>query len=92
MHNMADPGSSTRVTYRKNPNFLERIGSSLAGILVGIALLGVSSYLIFWNEVRMFDTAKTCNVYIPEAKFGMLLHNYTIILLILLFVFSVISY
>jgi len=52
MHNMADAGSSTRVTYRKNPNFIERIGSSLAGIVVGIALIGVSCYLTFWNEVR----------------------------------------
>ena len=49
---MADPGSSTRVTYRKNPNFIERIGNSLAGIVIGIGLLGVSCYLIFWNEVR----------------------------------------
>lgn len=59
MHNMADAGSSTRVTYRKNPNFLERIGSSLAGILVGIALIGVSCYLIFWNEGRAVQTAKS---------------------------------
>ena len=53
MHNMADPGSSTRVTYRKNPNFIERIGNSLAGIVIGIGLISVSCYLIFWNEVKL---------------------------------------
>lgn len=43
--------SHTRVSYRRNPNFFERIGNSLVGILVGIALLVVASGLLFWNEV-----------------------------------------
>ncbi|XP_071123741.1 transmembrane protein 43-like [Mytilus edulis] len=58
------PGSSmgdshTRVSYRRNPNFFERIGNSLVGILVGIALLVVASGLLFWNEGRAVQTAKS---------------------------------
>lgn len=45
--------SHTRVTYRRNPGFLERIGQSLIGILVGIVLLIVASCLLFWNEVTL---------------------------------------
>lgn len=49
----------TRVTYQRNPGFLERVGNSLAGILVGLALLIVSSGLLFWNEGRAVQTAKS---------------------------------
>lgn len=45
-------GGRTRVTYQRNPNFLERVGGSLVGILVGIVLLVVGSGLLFWNEVN----------------------------------------
>jgi hypothetical protein len=53
--NMGD--SHTRVTYRRNATFCERIGNSLMGILVGIALLVIASVLLFWNEVK-FDLFK----------------------------------
>lgn len=51
--------SRVRVSYQRNPNFLERIGSSLAGILVGLVLLLISSGLLFWNEGRAVQTAKS---------------------------------
>ncbi|KAK3101722.1 hypothetical protein FSP39_005826 [Pinctada imbricata] len=51
--------SHTRVTYRRNPGFLERVGNSLVGILVGIVLLIGSSALLFWNEGRAVRTAKS---------------------------------
>ena len=41
----------TRVRYERNPGFLERIGGSLAGILVGIVLIVAGCVLLFWNEV-----------------------------------------
>lgn len=51
--------SHTRVSYRRNPNFCERIGNSLVGILVGIVLLFVACALLFWNEGRAVQTAKS---------------------------------
>ncbi|KAH3819307.1 transmembrane protein 43-like [Dreissena polymorpha] len=49
----------TRVTYQRNPNFCERIGQSLIGILIGAALLLLASGVIFWNEGRAVQTAKS---------------------------------
>ncbi|XP_052781024.1 transmembrane protein 43-like [Mya arenaria] len=49
----------TRVSYQRNPNFCERIGQSLIGILIGSAILIGSSVLIFWNEGRAVQTAKS---------------------------------
>ncbi|XP_045165127.2 transmembrane protein 43-like [Mercenaria mercenaria] len=49
----------TRVTYQRNPGFFERIGGSLVGILVGLVLLVVGSCLLFWNEGRAVQTAKS---------------------------------
>ncbi|KAL3853724.1 hypothetical protein ACJMK2_017242 [Sinanodonta woodiana] len=51
--------SHRTTTYRRNPGFLERIGSSLVGILVGLALLLIASALLFWNEGRAVQTAKS---------------------------------
>ncbi|XP_056001007.1 transmembrane protein 43-like isoform X2 [Ostrea edulis] len=67
--------SHTRVTYRRNPGFLERIGQSLIGILVGIVLLIVASCLLFWNEGRAVKTAKSLDeglskVLVRENVFG----------------------
>ena len=50
LHNMGD--SHTRVNYRQNAGFLERIGNSLVGILIGTVILIVASGLLFWNEVN----------------------------------------
>lgn len=47
------------MTYQQNPGFLQRIGSSLAGVLVGLALLVLASGLLFWNEGRAVQTAKS---------------------------------
>ena len=43
----------TRVSYERNPGFLERIGGSLVGILVGLVLITAGCVLLFWNEVSM---------------------------------------
>ncbi|XP_064605666.1 transmembrane protein 43-like [Liolophura sinensis] len=57
MHNNMD--SHTRTSYRRNPTFFERVGSSLFGILAGIALLVAGSGLLFWNEGRAVQTSKS---------------------------------
>ena len=41
----------TRVSYERNRGFLERIGGSLVGILVGLVLITAGCVLLFWNEV-----------------------------------------
>ncbi|OWF55861.1 Transmembrane protein 43 [Mizuhopecten yessoensis] len=57
LHNMND--RHTRTTYRRNATFLERVGNSCAGILIGIVLLVVASGLLFWNEGRAVQTAQS---------------------------------
>ncbi|XP_062577623.1 transmembrane protein 43-like [Saccostrea cucullata] len=64
-HNM---DSHTRVSYRRNPGFLERIGQSLIGVLVGIALLIGASVLLFWNEGRAVKTAKSLDEGLSKVK------------------------
>lgn len=49
----------TQVRYERNPGFLERVGSSLVGILVGLVLIVAGCVLIFWNEGRAVQTAKS---------------------------------
>lgn len=49
----------TRVRYERNPGFLERVGSSLVAIVVGLVLILVGSVLLFWNEGRAVQTAKS---------------------------------
>lgn len=51
--------SHTRVRYERNPGFLERVGGSLVAILVGLVLILVGSALLFWNEGRAVQTAKS---------------------------------
>lgn len=48
----------TKVRYERNPGFLERVGGSLVGILVGLALILIGCALLFWNEVGYWPAAK----------------------------------
>lgn len=60
-----DPGQHVgedtyrQTTYRTNPSFCDRVRSSLVAIIVGIGLLTAASGLIFWNEGRAVQTAKS---------------------------------
>ena len=40
-----------KVQYRRQPNFLERLGSSLVGSVLGFLLVVGACVLLFWNEV-----------------------------------------
>lgn len=41
----------TRVSYRREPNFLQRVGNSLVGSVIGLLMVGGACVLLFWNEV-----------------------------------------
>ena len=41
----------TRIRYERTPGFLDRVGGSCVGILIGGVLLFGSTILLFWNEV-----------------------------------------
>ena len=43
----------TRVSYRRAPNFLERVGGSFCGSLVGLGLIAAACILLFLNEVAL---------------------------------------
>ena len=45
--------SHTRVTYRRNAGYFERVGTSFCGALTGILLLLSAFPLLFWNEVSV---------------------------------------
>ena len=45
----------TRVSYRRAPNFLERVGGSLCGSIVGVFLIAGACILLFLNEVTTFS-------------------------------------
>lgn len=43
--------SHTRVTYKRNPGYFERVGSSFCGITVGFVVLLAAFPVLFLNEV-----------------------------------------
>ena len=62
----------TRVRYERNPGFLERIGGSLAGILVGIVLIVAGCVLLFWNEVQDLFCNKNRVIPLPKLHINLL--------------------
>jgi hypothetical protein len=49
-------GSFTETTQQ---SWFQRLGSALTGILIGLILLPVSGFLLFWNEGRAVQTARS---------------------------------
>ena len=47
----AGMGGHTRVSYKRAPNFLERVGGSLCGSVIGLFLIAGACILLFLNEV-----------------------------------------
>ncbi|KAK6177061.1 hypothetical protein SNE40_015241 [Patella caerulea] len=87
MHNNQGSGySHTRVSYRRNASFCERIKSSLVSFVAGLVLLAAGASLLFWNEGRAVQRAQSLDeglsVIIPlsttdvafEANNGKLVH------------------
>ena len=54
-------GSHTRVHYKENSGYFQRLGQSFCGIGIGIVLLFCSFPLLFWNEGRAVQTARSLN-------------------------------
>ena len=50
-HSSGIGGGHIRVRYRREPNFLERIGSSFVGSIIGVFVVVGACVLLFWNEV-----------------------------------------
>ncbi len=46
------PGGHVKVGYKRVPNFLERLGSSMVGSVIGLILVAGACALLFWNEVH----------------------------------------
>ena len=51
--------STDEVTEVTSKSWLQRIGESVGGVLVGILLIVVSIGLLFWNEGRAIETARS---------------------------------
>jgi Transmembrane protein 43 len=56
---MSDNFGSDSFTETTHTSWLSRIGQSIKGVLVGIVLIGGSSMLLFWNEGRAVQTARS---------------------------------
>jgi Transmembrane protein 43 len=52
------PGSDT-FTETTHESWLARIGQSIVGVLIGLALIVGASFLLFWNEGRAVQTARS---------------------------------
>ena len=54
---MSDPGDTfTEVTSR---SWISRIGQSIVGVLIGLVMVIASIVVLFWNEGRAIQTARS---------------------------------
>lgn len=54
-----DPNQHKRVSVQSNPGFLERLGQTAGGTVVGVGLFFLSIYVLFTNEGRALQTASS---------------------------------
>ncbi|KAF1391676.1 hypothetical protein PFLUV_G00044550 [Perca fluviatilis] len=55
----SDPNQHKRVSVKSNPGFLERLGETAGGTVVGVGLFFLSIYVLFTNEGRALRTASS---------------------------------
>jgi len=55
----SDPASVERITETTHQSWLSRIGQSIAGMLIGLVLLVATAMVLFWNEGRAVQTARS---------------------------------
>ncbi|XP_059184931.1 transmembrane protein 43 [Centropristis striata] len=55
----SDPNQHKRVSAKSNPGFLERLSETAGGTVFGIGLFFLSIYLLFTNEGRALQTARS---------------------------------
>ncbi|XP_062842901.1 transmembrane protein 43 [Trichomycterus rosablanca] len=80
------PDRHTRINTTSSPGFLERLGETMGGMAVGVALFFLSFYLLFTNEGRAIRTANSLDeglsqvvplhpdAYINPQNNGLLVH------------------
>ncbi|XP_068998691.1 transmembrane protein 43 [Embiotoca jacksoni] len=54
-----DPDQHSRVSVQSSPGFLERLSETAGGAVVGVALFFLSIYVLFTNEGRALQTARS---------------------------------
>nr|XP_020498026.1 transmembrane protein 43 [Labrus bergylta] len=54
-----DPNKHKHVSVKSNPGFLERLGETAGGTVLGIGLFFLSIYILFTNEGRALQTASS---------------------------------
>ncbi|XP_061583115.1 transmembrane protein 43 [Cololabis saira] len=54
-----NPDQHKRVSVKSNPGFLERLGATTGGTVVGVGLFFLSIYVLFTNEGRAVQTASS---------------------------------
>ena len=50
-YGMGPSSGHVRVSYSREPNFLQRVGGSMCGSVIGLGLIAVSCLILFTNEV-----------------------------------------
>jgi hypothetical protein len=56
---MAEEEGRSEVTEVTSTSWLQRIGNAIGGVLIGLVLVVVSAVLLFWNEGRAIQTARS---------------------------------
>jgi Transmembrane protein 43 len=56
---MSDPGLTDTFTETTHESWLGRIGQSIVGMLIGLVLVIVAIVVLFWNEGRAIQTARS---------------------------------
>ena len=65
---MGGPSSGhTRVSYKRAPNFLERLGGSMCGSIVGLFLIAGACALLFLNEVCTISLSPPFSLFAREV-------------------------
>ncbi|KAM4740746.1 transmembrane protein 43 [Anableps anableps] len=63
-----DPDQHRRVSVKSNPGFLERLGETAGGTVVGVGLFFISIYILFTNEGRALQTASSLDEGLSQVK------------------------
>ena len=56
---MSDDNSQDSFTETTSQGWLSRLGGALKGILIGLVLVPIAGWLLFWNEGRAVQTARS---------------------------------
>ncbi len=67
--------SHTRVSYKRNAGYFERVGGSCCGAFVGIFILLAGFPLLFWNEVCEVIFCSLVNSEIRHSCKGYAVYN-----------------